>query len=75
MLHVRACCHRHVSSDTPPSSTYKGALVLGLEITVQLQVVCSVQPLGLDSIPGVLIPVLQQDGHVWVPKSWGNFLG
>lgn len=75
VLHAWACRHRPVSSDTPPSFSYKGAPVLGLEITAQIQVVRSVQPLGLDSIPAVLIPVLKQDGHVWVPKSWGNFLG
>ena len=75
MLRAQAFCHRHVSSDTPTSSSYKGAPVLGLEITAHIQVVRSVQLLDLDSIHGVLIPVLKQDGHVSLPRSWGNFLG
>lgn len=33
VLHARACCHRPVSRDTPPSSSCKEAPVLGLEIT------------------------------------------
>lgn len=47
--------------------------MLGLEIIAQIQVVRSVQPLGLDAKHSVLIPVLNQHGHIWVPKSWNNF--
>lgn len=59
-----------VSSDTAPG--YMRAPGLGLEITAQIQVVRSVQPLALDSIHAVLMPVLKQDSHAWVPKSWDN---
>lgn len=74
VLHVQACHHKPVS-DTPTSSSYKGAPVSGLEVTVQIQVVRSVQRLGLHSIHGTLTTVLKQVGHVWVPESWTNFLG
>lgn len=73
MLCAWACHHQPVSSDTPTGSHYKGPPVLGLEIIAQIQVVRSVQPLGLDAKHSVLIPVLNQHGHIWVPKSWNNF--
>lgn len=49
--------------------------MLGCEVAVRVQVVYSVQPLGLDSPHSVLMRVLRQDSHVWVPESCGSFLG
>lgn len=75
---ARACCHRPVSRDTPPSSSCKEAPVLGLEITGRSRwciqsspwVLDLYKPLGL-----VLTLLLEQDDRVWVAKSQGHFLG
>lgn len=75
---ARACCHRPVSRDTPPSSSCKEAPVLGLEITGRSRwciqsspwVLDLYKPLGL-----VLTLLLEQDDRVWVAESQGHFLG
>lgn len=49
--------------------------MLGCEVAVRVQVGYSVQPSGVDSPHSVLMRVLRQDSHVWVPGSCGSFSG